>query len=65
MFTEKNSIYLIAGYAVFLGGIATYLLSLLLRRRNLKRDEESLEQIAEQVRQEQQEQPLTSRSSAL
>ena len=54
MFAEKNSIYLIAGYIVFLGGISTYLLSLVLRRRNLKRDEELLDQISEQLKQEQQ-----------
>jgi hypothetical protein len=52
MFTEKNSIYLIAGYIVFLGGFLIYLLSLVLRRRNLLRDEELFEQITEQIRQE-------------
>jgi hypothetical protein len=52
MFAEKNSIYLIAGYAVFLGGIGIYLLSLVLRRRNLKRDQEMLEQIADQLKQQ-------------
>jgi hypothetical protein len=52
MFTEKNSIYLIAGYIVFLGGFLIYLLSLVLRRRNLQRDEELFEQITEQIRQE-------------
>jgi hypothetical protein len=57
MFTEKNSIYLILGYVVFLGGIATYLLTLVLRRRGLKRDEEMLEQIAEQIKEEQQNTP--------
>jgi hypothetical protein len=57
MFTEKNSIYLILGYVVFLGGIGAYLLSLVLRRRNLKRDEEMLEQIAEQIKEEQQTTP--------
>ncbi len=54
MFSEKNSIYLIAGYIVFLGGIGLYLLSLLVRRHNLRRDEERLEQIAEQLQLEQQ-----------
>ncbi len=52
MFAEKNSIYLIAGYIVFLGGISTYLLSLVLRRRNLRRDEAMLEQIAQQLKEE-------------
>jgi hypothetical protein len=55
MFTEKNSIYLIAGYIVFLGGIGIYLLSLVLRRRNLRRDEELIEQISEQLKEEQTE----------
>lgn len=50
MFSEKNSIYLIAGYVVFLGGIGIYLLTLLLRRRNLRRDEELLDQITEQLK---------------
>ena len=52
MFAEKNSIYLIAGYVVFLGGIGIYLLSLVLRRRNLKRDQEILEQISDQLKQQ-------------
>ena len=52
MFAEKNSIYLIAGYIVFLGGIGVYLLSLVLRRRNLRRDEELLDQITQQLKDE-------------
>jgi len=52
MFAEKNSIYLIAGYIVFLGGIGVYLLSLALRRRNLRRDEELLDQITQQLKDE-------------
>ena len=52
MFTEKNSIYLIAGYVVFLGGFLVYLLSLILRRRNLQRDEELFEQITDQIKNE-------------
>ena len=54
MFEEKNSIYLIAGYVVFLGGMATYLLSLVLRQHNLKRDEEMLEQIEDQLQEQEQ-----------
>ena len=54
MFAEKNSIYLIAAYVVFLGSITIYLVSLAIRVRNLKRDEELLQQIAEQLKQEQQ-----------
>ena len=50
MFAEKNSIYLIAGYAVFLGGILIYFLTLLIRKRNLQRDAELLEQISEQLK---------------
>lgn len=54
MFAEKNSIYLIAAYAVFLGSITIYLVSLAIRVRNLKRDEALLQEIAEQLKQEQQ-----------
>ena len=54
MFAEKNSIYLITAYVVFLGSITIYLVSLAIRVRNLKRDEELLQQIAEQLKQEQQ-----------
>jgi len=39
----------------FLGGIVIYLLSLVLRQRNLKRDEEMLEQISDQIQEEQAE----------
>ncbi len=53
MFSEKNSIYLIAGYIVFFGGIGGYLLSLVLRQRNLRRDAELLDQISEQLKQDQ------------
>jgi hypothetical protein len=56
MFAEKNAIYLIAGYAVFLGGILIYLLTLVIRRHNLERDEELLEQISTQL-EEQETQP--------
>jgi hypothetical protein len=56
MFAEKNAIYLIAGYVVFLGGILIYLLTLVIRRRNLQRDEELLEQISTQL-EEQETQP--------
>ena len=55
MFAEKNSVYLIAAYAVFLGGFLIYLLSLLVRQRNLRRDEETLEQISEQLKQDEEE----------
>jgi hypothetical protein len=52
MFADKNSIYLIAGYVVFLGGISIYLLTLTLRRRSLRRDAETLRQITEQLNEE-------------
>jgi hypothetical protein len=52
MFAEKNSIYLIAAYVVFLGSIFIYLLSLVIRIRNLKRDEQLLQEITEQMKQE-------------
>jgi hypothetical protein len=54
MFEEKNSIYLIAGYIVFFSGIGLYLLSLLIRRNNLRRDEELLTQITAQLKQDEQ-----------
>ncbi len=49
---EGNLIYLAAAYAVFLGGLALYAASLALRRRNLARDERTLEQIARETRDE-------------
>jgi hypothetical protein len=52
MVNSPNSIYLIAGYTVFLGGISLYFLSLVLRQRNLKRDEEMLAQMSEQLQEE-------------
>lgn len=64
MFTDKNAIYLIAGYIVFLGGISTYLLSLVLRRRNIKRDRELLEQIEQQINEEQSGQSSRDQASA-
>ena len=44
----QTSGYMIAGYAVIFGVMATYLVSLIVRRRNLKQDLEMLEQIQEQ-----------------
>ena len=37
--------YMIAGYAVIFGVMALYLVSLVLRRRNLRRDLEMLEEL--------------------
>lgn len=45
---DKNAIYLFTAYGVFLGGIAIYLISLWLRRRNLERDEDIVRQIEEE-----------------
>jgi hypothetical protein len=42
---DKNAVYLFTAYGVFLGGILTYVASLILRRRALERDEQVLEQI--------------------
>ncbi|MCS6846357.1 MAG: hypothetical protein RMN52_01420 [Anaerolineae bacterium] len=47
---DKNAVYLFTAYGVFLGGLAVYLASLWLRRRNLDRDEELLRQIEEEER---------------
>jgi len=41
--TPDTSIYMIAGFIVILGGILGYVLSLLLRIRNVKRKLEMLE----------------------
>lgn len=47
--SSNNLIYLFLGYGVFLGGVALYLLSLALRRRALSRDEQTLQQIRQQI----------------
>jgi CcmD family protein len=39
--------YFIAGYAVIFGAMGLYLVSLIVRRRNLKRDLETLEELQE------------------
>jgi hypothetical protein len=54
MFEEKNAIFLLGGYVVFLSGILLYLLSLAIRRRNLDRDERTMAEIREQLRQDEQ-----------
>jgi len=46
---NPNLIYLALGYAVFLGGIGLYALSLWIRRRNLARDAQRLEHIEKQL----------------
>ncbi len=42
--------YMIAGYAVIFGVMLVYLISLIVRQRNLYRDLESLEEIEKQRR---------------
>lgn len=49
MFEESTAPYLIAAYFVFLGGIAVYVLSLIARTRNLDREEQVLDQIADEL----------------
>jgi hypothetical protein len=43
----QTSNYMIAGYAVIFGVMAIYLVSLAIRRRNLRRDMDVLEEIEE------------------
>ena len=43
--TPDTVLYMIAGYAVFFIVSASYVLSLFLRHRNLKRDLETLEEL--------------------
>ena len=45
---DKNAPYLLTAYAVFLGGLLLYFLSLRMRRRNIERDQEVLRQIEEE-----------------
>ncbi len=42
---DKNAGYLMAAYAVFIGGLLLYIASLIIRKRNLDRDEALIEQI--------------------
>lgn len=50
---DKNAPYLFAAYAVFLSGLASYLVSLVLRKRNIDRDEAVIQQIEAEAAQEQ------------
>jgi heme exporter protein D len=50
---DKNAPYLLGAYAVFLGGLAIYLVSLVLRKRNIDRDEQVIQQIEAEANQEQ------------
>jgi hypothetical protein len=42
---DQNATYLFGAYAVFLGGIALYLASLFIRKKNIERDEALIRQI--------------------
>ncbi len=44
---DKNAGYLMAAYAVFIGGLSLYLISLVIRKRNLERDEALVEHITQ------------------
>lgn len=43
--------YMVAGYVIIFGVIAVYLISLVVRTRNLKRDYEVLEELEEEKKQ--------------
>jgi len=43
MFADKNAPYMLGAYAVFLGGMLIYVISLLIRARAAKRDEQRLD----------------------
>ena len=47
---DKNAGYLLAAYAVFIGGLVLYIVSLIIRSRNLDRDEILMEQIEAEER---------------
>jgi hypothetical protein len=43
----ETLIYMIAGYTVIFGVLLLYLVSLIVRRRNLRRDKETLQEMEE------------------
>jgi hypothetical protein len=45
---DKNAPYLLTAYAVFLGGLLIYFLSLEIRKRNVERDEETIRRVEEE-----------------
>lgn len=47
---DKNAPYLLTAYAVFLGGLLIYFLSLEIRKRNVERDEETIRRVEEEER---------------
>ncbi|HQV69671.1 MAG TPA: hypothetical protein PLJ62_05755 [Thermoflexales bacterium] len=50
MFQEPVAPYLITAYAVFLGGMALYFISLKVRQNNTKREEDAIKQIEEEIK---------------
>jgi hypothetical protein len=50
---DQNAPYLFGAYVVCLGGIAFYIASLVLRKRNSDRDEQVIQQIEAEASQEQ------------
>ena len=51
---DQNAPYLFGAYAVLLLGLAVYISSLVLRKRNLDRDEQMVQQIEAEASQNQQ-----------
>jgi hypothetical protein len=45
MLDDKNAPYMLGAYAVFLGGMLMYVISLLMRARAAKRDEKHLDEL--------------------
>lgn len=43
--TAETTVYMVAGYAVIFGVILVYLVSLVVRNRNLRQEEEMLEEL--------------------
>lgn len=46
----ETTIYMIAGYSVIFGVMLVYIISLIVRNRNLKRDMQSLHELEEQAK---------------
>ena len=56
---DKNAPYLFAAYTVFLSGLMGYLVSLVLRKRGIDRDEAVIQQIEAEAAQDQKTQNAT------
>ena len=50
---DKNAPYLFGAYAVFFTGLIFYIVSLVLRKRSIDRDEQVIQQIEAEASQEQ------------